>query len=161
MAVRFEAKIGQIEFKYEGEELFLKTEMPLILDMIIETAKGLPAAVSGKGSAGGHHVSSNSSFEHTTNTIASNMGAKTGPDLALSAALHLGLVRGQDKFTRKELLTEMQGATTFYNQNYSGNLSKILGNLTRGKRLNLVGNGTYALAKAVRDEYEEKLAQIG
>ena len=156
MSVKFRAKIGSAEVEFEGSEEFLKTELVNLVRQIGENASALPSAPRGVDAASAAGVGMNA--DHSTNTIASLIDARTGPDLALAASAHLSLVRGQDRFTRKELLAEMQGATTFYSQNYSGNLSKILGNLTRGKRLNLVGTNTYALPKAVRDEFVSRLA---
>lgn len=160
MSVRLRTKIGSFEVEYEGDEAFLKTNLASIVGEIASAVKTLPVGVSEQSAEPAvKNGGPPGVLDHSTNTIASLTDAKTGPDLALAAAAHLCLIKGQDKFTRKELLSEMQGATTFYNQNYSGNLSKIIGNLTKGKRLNLVGNNTFALPKAVRDEYESKLAQ--
>ncbi|MFL6857049.1 MAG: hypothetical protein ACJ8EB_03970 [Allosphingosinicella sp.] len=162
MPLRLRTKIGSFEIEYEGEEAFLKSDVPNIVSQIIAVARDLPAAVPEGGSgAGANNGAGSGSLGQSTNTVASMMDAKTGPDLALAAAVHLSLVKGQDKFSRKDLLAEMQGATTFYNQNYSSNLSKILSNLTKSKRLNLVGNNTFALPRAVRDEYESKLKSDG
>jgi hypothetical protein len=154
-ALKVRVRFGELELEYEGPEGFLKDQVPRLLT---EIAKSAPL-----GSRGGPPVNSAASpstaqassgaiiSDFTTNTIASLMDAKTGPDLAIAAAAHLTLTRGQDKFSRKEMLDQMQTATTFYNQNYSGNLSKILNGLTKGKKLNLVGNQTYALTRAERE----------
>jgi hypothetical protein len=158
MTVRFHLKIGMAEADFEGDAGFLKAEIPNLISQIVSSLSALPANVlealplMGDGTSG-----SAPSPGQSTNTIASLTDAKTGPDLALAAAAHLTLVKGQDRFSRKDLLAEMQAAATFYSQNYSSNLSKILNNLTRGKRLNLVGTNTFALPKAVRDEYGERL----
>lgn len=161
MTVRFRLKVGGAEAEFEGDPSFLKTEFANLVDEIAKTFEGLPKGILEGGALESAATASRSDeLGHSTNTIASAMDAKTGPDLALAAAAHLTLVRAQDRFSRKELLAEMQGAATFYNQNYSGNLSKILTNLTRGKRLNLVGTNMFALPKAVREEYVETLKGI-
>ena len=160
--LKFRTRIGQLEVDFEGTEEFLKAEVPSLVSQIIALSEALPVHVTdGKPSAttGGAPVSRK--FDFTTNTIASLAEAKTGPDLAMAAAAHLALTKGQDKFARKEILEEMQSATTFYNQGYSGNLTKILNGLTKGKRLNLVGNQTYALTKAERDAWVTKLQAEG
>ena len=161
--VKLRTKMGGVEIDFEGDEGFLKTELSSFISGIMKTLADLPAGVaakfannSGEGAKSAEH---GGAFDHSTNTIASITDAKTGPDLAMAAVAHLILVKGQDKVARKAILDEMQSATTFYNQNYSGNLSKILISLTKGKRLNLVGTHMYALTKSERDAFEVKLAQ--
>jgi hypothetical protein len=153
-------RFGSVEIEYEGSEGFLKENVPGLLAEFASLAERAPVQVSRiVGAAGSDSATlSTGTFDFSTNTIASVTGAKTGPDLAMAAAAYLTLTKGADKFARKELLAEMQGATTFYNQSYSGNLSKILNGLAKGKRLNLVGNNTYALTRGEREAFASKLS---
>jgi hypothetical protein len=159
-ATKIRLRFGAVEIDYEGSEGFLKENFPALLAELANVAGRAPVQVSREVGAngGGLALGAATAFDFSTNTIASVTGAKTGPDLAMSAAAHLTLTKGAEKFSRKELLTEMQSATTFYNQSYSGNLSKILNGLTKAKRLNLVGNHTYALTRGEREAFTSKLS---
>lgn len=161
-AMKIRLRLGDVEVDYEGSEEFLKENVPALLAELAKVTHRVSVQVSGAaGSSTTARPAGDAPFDFSTNTIASVTGAKTGPDLAMAAAAHLTLAKGQDKFTRKELLSEMQGATTFYNQSYSGNLTKILNGLTKSKRLNLVGNHTYALTRGEREAFTTKLSSEG
>jgi len=51
----------------------------------------------------------------------------------------------------------MKGAPSFYNDNYSSNLSSILNGLVKKKQLNPIGANVFALANAMKKELEQKL----
>lgn len=55
----------------------------------------------------------------------------------------------------------MKGATTYYKENMIGNMSKNLGSLTKGKRINQIAKDTYALNATERKQIEAKVAEIG
>jgi hypothetical protein len=80
--------------------------------------------------------------------------------LAMAASAHLGLVKGQTRFTRKDILDEMKSATGFYKTSMRANLSNTLARLTGDKRLHLVAPDTYALPNDERTQLEQLLAQI-
>ena len=94
----------------------------------------------------------------STNTIASVLGAKSGPELVLAAVAHLQLVKGQDRAQRSDILSEMKSATTYYKSTYSSNLSSYLDSLLKAKRLNLIGEKVYALPSSERTKLESALA---
>jgi len=79
----------------------------------------------------------------------------------MAAAAHLTFAAKKDTFSRKEILTEMKDATTYYNANMSSNLGKALDTLVKAKRLNQVKVGVYALSASERSTLEAKLAQLG
>jgi hypothetical protein len=159
-AIKVRLRLGSVEIDYEGPEGFLKENVPALLTEISHLACATPVQVTGGRSPVMAEISRSDTglLDFSTNTIASLIEAKTGPDLAMAAAAHLSLAKGQDRFTRSDLLGEMQGAATFYNQSYSGNLSKILNGLTKRKRLNLVGNNTFALTRSERESFTAKLS---
>ena len=156
--VRFRIKIGIVEVEVEGEQQFVEEKFPALLMRVmdengwgddVETLK--PAAEVAAPTAS---AANKPSFDHSTNTIASIIDARTGPDLACA---HLSIVKGEIKFTRKEILDEMQSAAAYYNHNYSGNLTKILQSLMKAKKLNLVSSHTYSLPKSQVDHFEAEL----
>jgi len=154
-------KLGSLEIEYEGRESFLEDD---IFNLIKKTLsfytehKGvIPAEPTAKSVAGTEsHVAG---FDQSTNTIASHLGANSGPELVVAAAAHLMLVKGQNKFARKEINDEMKDATTYYKASMTTNLSKYLGGLVKAKRLNLVSKGVYALSASEKKSLEAKLAQ--
>lgn len=157
--VRLRIKVGAVEVEVEAAEAFVLDRFPSLVARVIkengwsdikQTVERPTAPVASGGS----------SFEQSTNTIAALVDAKTGPDLALAGCAHLTLAKGKGKFSRKEILDEMQSAAAFYNQNYSGNLTRILQSLMKAKKLNLVANQTYSLPKS-QVEYFEGIMKEG
>lgn len=161
--VKIRLKMGQLEFDYEGDAAFLEEGIFNLLGKTagfylanqnsIAAESELPETtgdVTGNGSA--------ATLELSTSTIASRLGAKSGPDLAVAAAAHLDFTQGRGKFTRKQILAEMQGAAGYYKASMSGNLSKSLEGLVKSKRLNHMAGDTYALAADERRSIEVKLA---
>jgi hypothetical protein len=156
-------KLGGLEVEYEGKSSFLKEDLFSLLQktatLYAESRGSIPAQPAGGANGAAAPGSQSSSLDHSTNTIASHLGGSTCTDLVMAAAAHLALVKGKGKFTRQEISDEMKGATTYYKVNMGGNLSKSLDTLVRGKRLNQVDKGTYALSASERSSIEAKLAQ--
>jgi len=100
-------------------------------------------------------------IEHSTDTIATLLSARSGPDLIIAAAAHLHFVQGKQKFTRQDLTAEMRSAPAHFKETFVNNLSTYLTGLTKADRLRLVAAGTYALSSKERQELEAKLANAG
>jgi hypothetical protein len=122
----------------------------------VPTAKPVPQAAPSSTNMRG-----SGAFDHTTDTIATLIGTKSGPDLIIAAAAHLHFVSGQQRFTRQELATEMRSAPAHFKETFINNLSTYLTGLTKADRLRLVGTHTYALSNKERQELEAKIANAG
>lgn len=158
-------KMGAIELEYEGSDDFLKEELPILLDKLYALAPFASSESQGKGvvvdeseevgfsSAGPRGTKSEIG---TTSSIAADLDAKTGPDLALAAAVRLTLGLGKASFSRKELLTEMQSATSYYNKNMSGNLSKMLTAMIKDKVVREVAKDTFSLSAEKKRDMEKR-----
>jgi len=155
-------KIDEVEVEYEGSDSFLKDELPALLDKVYALAGAQPASASKKhpnkdaDNSGGKKNTANGSVG-TTSSIAADFSAKTGPDLALAAGARLAIGLGRDSFTRDDLLTEMKSATTFYQKNYSGNLTKMLVGLVKAKKFREISKDTYSLSAATKTDLEARL----
>ncbi len=149
-------RLGNLEVEYEGDQEFIESGL---LDLISELKEAAPVASAGFASAPGGNGdgSSPGGFGHTTSQIAQIMSVSTGPDLAIAAAAHLTFVKGQTHLQRADILKEMKGAPSFYNDNYSSNLSSILNGLVKKKQLNPIGANVFALANAMKKDLEQKL----
>lgn len=123
------------------------------LSVDIGAARGAFRHPSGQGRKGGDQE-----FDHSTDTIATLIGAKSGPDLIIAAAAHLHFTQGKQKFTRQDLTTEMRSAPAHFKETFVNNLSTYLTGLTKADRLRLVGAQTYALSNKERQSLETKLA---
>jgi len=96
----------------------------------------------------------------STDTIATIVGASSGPDLVIAAAAHLHFSEGKSTFTRRELITQMRSAPSHYKATFLNNLSSYLTGLTRADRLRLSGTDIYALSNRERQNLEAKLAAV-
>lgn len=159
MSSKLRIRIGEVEIDYEGTEDFLKQELPALLKTAMELHKAAGSASGGKGGNGTDGGKGKVTVPTlTTGTIAARLEAKSGPTLLMAAAAHLTLVARKATFSRQELLTEMQSATSYYKKSYSNNLSKYLrGAVTEGK-LQESAKNAYALSADTKNELESQLA---
>lgn len=163
MTAKVRIKAGPVEFEYEGE-----TELGVadIKDLFthIETLFKVPfLAEGGESHAPSPHQNSSivspamSGHKLHVNSVANKLDVKTGPDLAIAAAATLELFEDKTVFSRKELLTEMQKATKYYNKNMSSNLTKIINGLV-GEEFNQVAEDSFSLSAAKLKALEGGLA---
>ena len=162
MSSRIKIKVGAIEVEYEGEETFIKDELPGLIKIVAvlhektgasppDETKKTPEEKGGGGEAGKGKASL------STSSIATKLGCKSGPDLVMAACAHLGLVELKPQFTRSEIVGEMKSATAFFNKNFLKNLSSALKTLVVDDRINDVGTNTYALSAIEVPKLKTKL----
>lgn len=155
MASKIRIRIGDTEIEYEGSDDFLRDELPDLLRTVTELHRATPSAPGG-GSTPPH--AAGTALAITTGTIAARLQVKTGSDLALAAAARLTFGLNKDTFTRQELLAEMKAATTYYQKNYSANLTKLLKTLISNSKLKETAAKVYSLTATARTEMEAALA---
>ncbi len=66
-------------------------------------------------------------------------------------------VSGQASFTRKQITSEMKGATGYYKKTYVNNLTAYLEQLVRDQKLVEPTTGTFALGIPTRNQLEKQL----
>jgi hypothetical protein len=155
-------KLGEVEVEYKGDETFLKKELLETVKELLELQEKHPTTNgAGSGDTGGHgkDTGGHGKFDHSTDTIATVLGSKSGPDLIMAAAAHLHFVQGKQKFTRQEIIAEMRAAPGHYKESYNKNLTNYLERLTSSQRLRLLSEDTYALSADERKKLEAKLAE--
>jgi hypothetical protein len=153
-------RVGQVEVEYEGEHAYLTTGLPKLIESLIELGDGDageddPAADNADDAA---PKAKKSAVTDTVAAVAARLDVKTGPDLVMAAAAQLTFVAGHDTFSRKVLLKAMRSATSYYQQSYRSNLSKILKTLLTGRRLTEPSSGMFALTAHERKQLEAKLS---
>ncbi len=157
-SVTFKVKVGSLEVEYQGEPAFLESRfMQLakeVLDLYEARRGSLPQVErSSVGSSGVGAL-----LELSTDTIATLLGANSGPDLVIAAAAHLQFAKGKSKFSRQELIDEMRTAPNHFKETFVNNLSQYLARLGKADRLRSVATDTYALSSKEKTELEGKLA---
>lgn len=158
MTTRLRMKVGSAEFEYEGPIDFTQD----FIKELFSHMEGLtPPIVSPdlpKSSVVSSAAASISIPLLHINTIASKLGVKTGPELAIAALASMQIIKGADKATRSEILEEMKSASSYFQANMAGNLSKILKTLVTNHKFNQISQNTFALNAAERAVVEQKLA---
>jgi hypothetical protein len=149
-------KLGQIEIEYQGDASFLKKDLLETVRELIELQAKHPSVTRPSGVSEGD--GGGSKFDHSTDTVATLLKAKSGPDLVIAAAAHLHFTKGKPKFTRQEIITEMRSAPGHFKETYVNNMTSYLTGLKGKDRLRLVGDDTYALSNKEKQEIETKLA---
>jgi len=151
-------RIGEVEIDYEGTEEFLKQELPELLKTAMELHKAAGTAGPTGDSVAGTTKDKQGTLSLTTGTIAARLEANSGRDLLLAAGLRLTLVSKRETFSRKELLAEMQRASSYYKKSYSGNLTNYLNAAVDDGELSETATDSYALTAKTRSELETRLA---
>ncbi|CUH99422.1 MULTISPECIES: hypothetical protein [Roseobacteraceae] len=166
-SAKIRIKVASMELEYEGDPSFLTGGIEELLTTMGDLSTRVPKeltqttpATTPATNATSSPESAADSYNFSTNTIAAHLDAKTGPELIICALAQLELVQGKPSSVRTEILTEMKGATTYYNENMRSNMTKSLGNLTKAKRINQVAKDTYSLSASERKQVEAKVANI-
>ncbi len=157
---RIRIKLGQIEIEYEGDAKFLKADLLETVKQVLDLQKTHPAAAAASappaaqvgGASGGE-------INYSTDTIATMLGANSGPEVVIAAAAHLHFVKGNTTFTSKEISTEVRTATSHFKKSFLSNLRTILKSLTKRQRLRLGSAGTYSLSGSETQKLKAKLAE--
>ena len=160
-SIRIHVKADWLELEYEGAPSHIREHVIEVIDYMLKMGQQLPAQTPIERSQAMESDSGllqpSSSLDLSTSTIATKLSAQTGTDLALAASAKLLLVNGKEKFTRKEILTEMKQATAFFKRTYSNNLSKSLNKLIKSDRLRLTGADVYSISAAEQDSLRAQL----
>ena len=159
MSTKIRIKIGSVEVDFEGSEEFLKSEFMKLVSSVSELSKegglGIPP-----GEAGVSDQEEGKTIQWSTDTIASKLACKTGPDLVLAASAHLAFTDGKKSYTRKEIHEEMKTATGHYKESFSGgNLTRYFKGLVKKGKLNELATGKiYALSQETFTKLRQNLA---
>ena len=156
---KIEIQVGQVRVHYEGDDNYIKTELPALIDKLINHSSNIQTTEpSGTSTAAESTAIIKTKIKvGTTNSIAGRINAKTGPDLFKAAAAKLHFVDGKESFTRKELTTEIRLATQYFSESYVGNGSTILKSLGKNT-INEVSKDKFALTATAITELEPILA---
>ena len=162
--VKIRIKAHWIEVEYEGASSYLNKDILDLIEGIATLTKthAVPS-IDDAPSGGPTNTPPSPSLlpDMTTNTIASTLDAKSGSELAISAAAKLTLVDQREKFDRKTLLAEMKEASTYYKTSFGSNLTKSIETLTKSDRLRLVAKDTYGLSAQERQRIHATLTGNG
>ncbi|WP_108802959.1 hypothetical protein [Aquimarina sp. Aq107] len=157
MEHKIKIKIGTIEIEYEGNENYLKKDLPDLIDKIISLKSSIPDDIEPQipeqesNSVTEVETTNNgSTIQMSTNSIAAKLNAKTGTDVTIAASAHLVFVQGKDTFHRKEILTEMKKASNYYKSSHGKNLSVSLKTLTGSHKIIERKKDTYALSASLK-----------
>lgn len=162
MNTKVRIKVGDVEVEYDGDEAFLKQELPKLLNAVMELRPGRVARgdAPDKGQAKQHKAADGTGhLSLTTNGIAAHLDAKSGSDLLEAAAARLVLVEQVEPFSRSQLLEAMKSATSYYSKNHASNLSRYIKQaIQKDGPLSERAKNSYALSASARKSLEQKLA---
>ena len=143
--VKVRLKVGDAEIDYEGTESFLRDFVFTKFERSLEKS-GSKEPVQSESSSALNTDDVPSELDLDTNTVASFLDVKSGPDLAFAAAVNLRLIQNKPRFTRDEIRREMQSANAFYTKSHSSNLTNHLESLVKSHKLLRASGGEYSLS---------------
>lgn len=160
---KIRVRMGEIEVECEGTESFLKNELPNLLSAVsrLYGESGQKAAVNKRheaGGAAGTRGESEGTIKGTTATLAGRLKVKSGNDLILAAAAHLTFVANSAEFSRQDLLDQVRGATGYFKDSYSKNLTNYLNSRVKAGQLMEPRTGHYALSAGEVERLRTALA---
>jgi hypothetical protein len=161
---RIKIKMGAIEVECEGSEAFLKQELPLIIKSVSElyndSLHSIPS-VNTVPEASADNVNNSSSetiSTGTTGSVAAKLSVKSGSDLLMAAAARMTFGLGKNTFSRKDLLTEMKSASSYYKTSYGSNLSTYLSTAVKDGAFLETSKGIYAIQASKATSLKSRLA---
>ena len=117
LQIKVSWKLGNIELQYEGNESFLKTELPQLFQQLLEIYKfgsknGEPEPLELPTATKQPIVQfpNNQKLELSVNAIATRLGVKGGQKFALVACAYLALVGQKTTFSYDEIREAMKTA---------------------------------------------------
>ncbi len=165
---KIKLRIGQLEVEYEGHDSFLKEDIFHLMERAIELHakhdQTVPIdppqdnALHDNGDdESANSVGHSRRWELSVSTIATRLGAKTGPDLAFAAAAYLAMVQEKERFSRKDIHDTMKTDSGVYKRSMSKNLTAALQSLVKSGKVNETAKGSYALSAAGKEHVESSL----
>jgi hypothetical protein len=159
--IKFRMKSSLLEFEYEGAASFIGKNLLEFIQNVNEAHRDFsPIEIDKKSPSESPAKTGNPSSPNpklSASTIAINIKAKTGPDLALASCVYLSLSEGKESFSRQEILDTMKTVVGVYNQTMSKNLSQTIETLVRNKKIQQLSSSNYSLSAITRSEMEMKL----
>ncbi|WP_440068573.1 hypothetical protein [Tenacibaculum discolor] len=162
---RIKIKMGAIEVECEGSESFLKDELPELIKSVSEMYNNSNHSLSADESVemSSIDVSSQNQLNGTLNigttgSVAAKLSVKSGSELLIAAAARLTFGLAKSTFTRKEVLTEMKSATSYYKTSYGANLTKYLSSAVKDGKFLETSKGVYAIQATVSTSLKSRLA---
>ncbi|WP_443632966.1 hypothetical protein ABXT64_10925 [Candidatus Marifrigoribacter sp. Uisw_064] len=157
MEHKIKIKIGSIEIEYEGNEEYLKNDLPNLIDKLIDL-KGISIdKEEPEDEIEEETSSSGQNLKMSSNTIAAKLSSKSAADLVVVACAKLCLVDGSETFNRKDILTEMKTASNYYSKSAGKNLTQSLRTLISSQKLIERSTDNYALSAKLKGELKNKL----
>lgn len=151
-------RMGAIEVEYEGSEVFLKDDLPNLLEAV--SALYLKSGVKDEGVSSNQDLSPAGEvkkMEATTSAISAKLQVKSGSELVMAAMARLTFVLSQDVSSRQKIIDEMKAASSYYRATYVSNLTKSIDMLVKTGKLNEPSKHNYALTAAAKAELESRL----
>lgn len=160
--VKVRLKFGQSELDYEGPLSFLQNDFSVFMKEMADFCKNHSTTMDADSPISSEETSKQApnkskEFNLSTESIASRIQVKTGPELALAASIRLNLVKGEEEFSRQDILEEMRSAKAYYKKSMGSNLISHITGLVKNQSLNEISSGIYALSAAKRAEMEKLL----
>ena len=166
MPTKLKIKMGHIEFEYEGDAAYDNEAVKDLFTHMESLMVSAPPGAFDNPNLAPNGVAPDSDGDTTPDTInlsiqsvCAHMKAKSGSEVAIAAATHLQLCEGRKSFNRKELLSDMQNASGYYNQVMSSNLTRILKGLIGSKRIMALNGEQMALSSSELASAKAQLAQ--
>jgi len=157
MPAKIRLKVGSIELECEGEEGFLKEEVPRLL----KVAENLRAEQNDddipKNGKRGLVAVGKDGQQLSTSLIAGKLNCRKGTELIEAAAFFLVGVKQKESFTRDELINEMRAAKAFFKRSYVSNLSNYLKTLAASQRLNELGGDIFSMPHDALGKMKDRL----
>lgn len=150
--------MGGLQLEYDGDEAFFKTEIATFLGVVSKYASAAPPPITRKSQTDPEASKLDGAVpNHSTDTVAKLLNAKTGPELILAAVAKKILVDGDSTVDRSTITAEMKKATSYFKRTYQSNLSNYLDGLTKADSLRLVSENVYGLPVKMREALLPKL----
>lgn len=151
---KLRARLGDIEFDYDGPEEFLRDEL---LKLLTQFASLSPVKLPTKQGESAGSFDAPDDEELSVSTLAQRLSVSSGPDLIVAAALSYVLA-GTQSFTKKQLRDRTRDAKAYFKASHASNFDHSVARLVKNGRLSHTGGENYALPASERTRLNARLA---
>lgn len=157
MESKIKIKTAQIEVEFEGEELFIRTELVKLIASVTDISRereleDIPDTPIEPKPPIKPSPSKPNGIQLSTTDIAAKLDANNERELILAACARLELVKKMKQYEKQEILSEMKSASSYYTKWYASNFSKCLKALIKDGKLNNPETDIYTLSPKAKSE---------
>ena len=150
-------KAGEAEVELRGSEGFVREALPGLVGLVKEMSSPEGLSNDDYQETPLSNIPDKQGPAMTVNTVAARLNVTKRKDFVMASCAYLSLIKGKERFERKEILAGMKSAQNYYKEGYRKSLTELLESLVKDGKLLETKKNIYALDARAKSDLETKL----